>query len=114
MSGFLSNLIARSFNDAPVIQPRVPSLFETAGDEFFGELQNQLSILRWKIDNFFQPILLWKMNDKRIEAWPSFRFENFRDRNWIECVGCESVNRFSRKRDDFALAQQFNRRLAVG
>lgn len=40
MSGFLSNLIARSFNDAPVIQPRVPSLFETAGDEFLGELQS--------------------------------------------------------------------------
>ena len=54
------------------------------------------------------------MNDKRIEAWPSFRFENFRDRNWIERVGGESVNRFRRKRDDFALAQQFNRRLAAG
>jgi hypothetical protein len=39
MSDFLSNLIARSFTDAPVIQPRVPSLFETATDEFFNESQ---------------------------------------------------------------------------
>jgi hypothetical protein len=35
MSDFLSNLIARSFIDAPLIQPRVPSLFETVSDEFF-------------------------------------------------------------------------------
>ena len=40
MSDFLSNLIARSFTDAPAIQPRVPSLFETAGDEFPGEPQS--------------------------------------------------------------------------
>jgi hypothetical protein len=40
MSDFLSNLIARSFTDAPVIQPRVPSLFETAADEFFDESQS--------------------------------------------------------------------------
>jgi hypothetical protein len=40
MSGFLSNLIARSFTDAPVIQPRVPSLFETSSDEFPGEPQS--------------------------------------------------------------------------
>jgi hypothetical protein len=40
MSGFLSHLIARSFTDAPVIQPRVPSLFETAADEFLGEAQS--------------------------------------------------------------------------
>ena len=40
MSGFLSNLIARSFSDAPVIQPRVPSLFETAADEFLGKPQS--------------------------------------------------------------------------
>src|SRR5205085_11151007 len=67
-----------------------------------------------KVGNFFQPFLLRKMNDKRIEAWPSFGFENFRDRNWIERVGSEPINRFGRKRDRFALAQQFNRRLAVG
>lgn len=40
MSDFLSNLIARSFIDAPLIQPRVPSLFETAADEFFDEPQS--------------------------------------------------------------------------
>ena len=40
MSDFLSNLIARSFTDAPVIQPRVPSLFETTGDEFLDEPQS--------------------------------------------------------------------------
>ena len=40
MSDFLSNLIARSFTDAPVIQPRVPSLFETTGDEFLDEQQS--------------------------------------------------------------------------
>jgi hypothetical protein len=39
MSDFLSNLIGRSFTDAPVIQPRVPSLFETTGDEFLDEPQ---------------------------------------------------------------------------
>jgi hypothetical protein len=37
MSDFLSNLIARSFTDAPVIQPRVPSLFETKSNEFLDE-----------------------------------------------------------------------------
>jgi len=40
MSDFLSNLIARSFTDAPVIQPRVPSLFETATDESFDSPQS--------------------------------------------------------------------------
>jgi hypothetical protein len=40
MSDFLSNLIARSFSDAPAIQPRVASLFETAADEFFDEPQS--------------------------------------------------------------------------
>ena len=39
MSNFLSNLITRSFTDVPIIQPRVPSLFETAADEFFDEAQ---------------------------------------------------------------------------
>jgi hypothetical protein len=37
MTDFLSNLFARSFTDAPVIRPRVASLFETAPDEFFDE-----------------------------------------------------------------------------
>ncbi len=40
MSDFLSNLIGRSFTDAPVIQPRVLSLFETAADEFLDEPQS--------------------------------------------------------------------------
>jgi hypothetical protein len=39
MSDFLSSLIARSYTDAPVIQPRVPSLFETTPDEFLDEPQ---------------------------------------------------------------------------
>jgi hypothetical protein len=37
MSDFLSNLITRSFSDAPAIQPRVPSLFEPTAAEFFDE-----------------------------------------------------------------------------
>jgi hypothetical protein len=40
MSDFLSNLIGRSFTDAPLIQPRVPSLFETTEDEFLDEPQS--------------------------------------------------------------------------
>jgi hypothetical protein len=40
MSDFLSNLIARSFTDAPVIRPRVPSLFETSAEESFDQLQS--------------------------------------------------------------------------
>jgi hypothetical protein len=39
MSEFLSNLITRSFTDEPVIQPRVPSLFEPAAIEFLDEPQ---------------------------------------------------------------------------
>jgi hypothetical protein len=40
MSDFLSNLVARSFTDAPVIRPRVPSLFEPTADEFFEDRQS--------------------------------------------------------------------------
>jgi hypothetical protein len=40
MSDFLSKLIARSFTDALVIQPRVPSLFEPTAIEFFDEPQS--------------------------------------------------------------------------
>ena len=40
MSDFLSKLIARSFSDAPAIQPRVPSLFEPTAVEFFDEPQS--------------------------------------------------------------------------
>ena len=40
MSDFLSKLIARSFSDAPAIQPRVPSLFEPTAVEFLDEPQS--------------------------------------------------------------------------
>jgi hypothetical protein len=42
MSDFLSHLIGRSFTDAPAIQPRLPSLFETAANEFFDEAQSSM------------------------------------------------------------------------
>jgi hypothetical protein len=37
VTDFLSNLIGRSFADAPIIRPRVPSLFEPTAAEFFDE-----------------------------------------------------------------------------
>jgi hypothetical protein len=37
VSNFLSNLIARSFTDTAVIQPRLPSLFEPTAIEFVDE-----------------------------------------------------------------------------
>ena len=43
MSDFLSNLIERSFTDAPVIRPRVPSLFEPRSVEIFDEQQSSTS-----------------------------------------------------------------------
>ena len=39
MSDFFSNLLARSFKDAPAIQPRLPSRFEAGGPETFSENQ---------------------------------------------------------------------------
>ena len=45
MNDFFSNLIARSFSDAPVIQPRLPSLFETAANEFSDEGQSSAPAL---------------------------------------------------------------------
>jgi hypothetical protein len=45
MNDFFSNLIARSFTDTPVIQPRLPSLFETAANEFSGEGQSSTPAL---------------------------------------------------------------------
>jgi hypothetical protein len=45
MNDFFSNLIARSFSDAPVIQPRLPSLFETAANEFSDERQSSTPAL---------------------------------------------------------------------
>ena len=45
MNDFFSNLIARSLSDAPVIQPRLPSLFETAANEFSDEGQSSAPAL---------------------------------------------------------------------
>ena len=45
MNDFFSNLIARSFSDAPVVQPRLPSLFETAANEFSDEGQSSIPAL---------------------------------------------------------------------
>ena len=49
-----------------------------------------------------------------IEARTLFCFKDFRDSDRIQRVSSESVNGFCRQRDDFAFAQQFNRRSAVG
>ena len=43
MNGFLSNLMERSFIDAPVIRPRVPSLFEPTPVDFSDEQQSSTS-----------------------------------------------------------------------
>jgi hypothetical protein len=43
MSDFLSNLIERSFSDAPVIRPRVPSFFEPTPVDFLDEQQSTTS-----------------------------------------------------------------------
>jgi hypothetical protein len=44
VSDFLSNLIARSFTDAPTIRPRMPSLFEPTAAEFFDEPELSASL----------------------------------------------------------------------
>ena len=87
---------------------------EWAGPEFFAELENQLSIRCRKVGDFFQPIMIRKMNDERVETRTSLCFENFGDRDWVQRIGGKSVNSFRRQRDRFAVAQQFNRRVAVG
>ena len=43
MNDFFSNLIARSFADAPIIRPRVPSLFEPTPVDFSDEQQSSTS-----------------------------------------------------------------------
>ena len=43
MNNFLSNLMERSFTDAPVIRPRVPSLFEPTPVDFSDEQQSSPS-----------------------------------------------------------------------
>src|SRR5262245_44017772 len=82
--------------------------------KFFGQDPKQLSIFVSKIDNFLQPIAIRKMNNEWIETWTTLRLKNFRDGSRIKSGRGESVNRFGRERDDFAFAQQFNRRVAVG
>jgi len=54
------------------------------------------------------------MDDERIETRPLFRFENFCDRERIERVRRQPINGLGRQRDDFARAQQFNRRQWIG
>src|SRR6202011_2819099 len=71
---------------------------QRARPEFFGKLQNRLSILFLRIGNFLPPTRIWKVNDQRIKARSSLRFENLRDRNWIERIGGGSVNRLGRTR----------------
>ena len=43
MNSFLSNLMERSFTDAPMIRPRVPSLFEPTPVDFSDEQQSSMS-----------------------------------------------------------------------
>src|ERR1700738_2885619 len=64
--------------------------------EAIGQLQNQLSILRRKIDNSLEPIAIRQMNNERIEARSFFRFEDSYDRCGVERVGGESINRLGR------------------
>jgi hypothetical protein len=45
MSDFISNLVARSFTDVPVIQPRVSSLFEPAVAELVEEPQSPMQAI---------------------------------------------------------------------
>jgi len=40
MNDFLSNLVARSFTDAPAIQPRLPSLFESSVSQAAAETES--------------------------------------------------------------------------
>src|SRR5437763_16059841 len=49
------------------------------------------------------------MHNERIETGTFFCLENFGDCVWIERIGRQSVNRFSRERDYFTIAQQFDR-----
>ena len=45
----------------------------------FGKLRDQLSILRCRLRDFFEPIAIRKMNDQGIEARSAFGVENFCD-----------------------------------
>jgi hypothetical protein len=61
-----------------------------------------------------QPLFVRQVNNQWIETRPLFRFENLCDRDRIERISCEPVYGFCWERDNFALAQQFNRALCSG
>jgi len=73
-----------------------------------GKFLDQLSAFAPDFSRAVEPLAIWQMNNERIEAGPVFRFKNFRDRDRIERISRETVNCFRRKRDKFALFQQFN------
>src|SRR5204863_5867586 len=56
-----------------------------------------------------QPLAVWQMNNERIETWTSFRFENLRDGDRVQCVSREPVNCFGRQRDHFTTSQKRDR-----
>src|ERR1700724_608162 len=87
---------------------------EWSRPKLFGQFQDQLSILRRKVSDPFQAIGSWQMDNKRIDARTTLGFENSCDRDRIKRIRCEAVNGFGRQRHNLALAQQFNRRVAVG
>jgi len=72
-----------------------------------------LVIGRHWINDFFQPIAGRQVNDQRIEAGSFLCFRDFRDSHRVQRVSSEPVNCFGGERDNFASAQQFNRRGAV-
>jgi hypothetical protein len=71
-------------------------------------------MLRWHIHNSLKPLTIRQMNNERVEVRPFFGFKDFGHRNRLERVSSNSVNSLSRQRDQLALPQQFNRRIAVG
>jgi len=73
-----------------------------------------LAIARCWISDFFQPIAGRQVNDQWIEAGSFLCFKDFRDSDRVQRVSSEPVNCFGGERDNFASAQQFNRRGAVG
>ena len=85
-----------------------------SGPKAISQLEDQFSSFAAKIDNFLEPIAPRQMYDERIKAWSLLRFEDFRNGDRIKRIGREPVNGFRRQRNDLAVAQQFNRRVAVG
>ena len=76
------------------------------GPEFFHQLTSES---RFNGRDLVQRLPIWQMHNEWVEAWTLFCLENFSDRIWIERIGRQSVNRFSRERDYFTVAQQFDR-----